>query len=145
MDHSRIETITITTSRSTIRHNIIVQYVYIICMLYVGLDQMSLVLVVLYVFEITQYKLLLTFCILTFKRYREKYFNIFPYIYILNRGVPKGMVFESGSPIRSVFRLTSRGDSNFFLIQAQNLQVKFLVIFKSGESSIFVVFFFFFF
>jgi hypothetical protein len=36
------------------------------------------------------------------------------------------------------------GDSNFSLIQAQNLQVTFLVIFKSGESLIFVFFFFFF-
>jgi hypothetical protein len=31
----------------------------------------------------------------------------------------------------------------FFLIQAKNVQVKFLVTFKSGESLIFVVFFFF--
>jgi hypothetical protein len=30
----------------------------------------------------------------------------------------------------------------FSLIQVQNLQVKFLVVFKSGESLIFVVFFF---
>jgi hypothetical protein len=35
------------------------------------------------------------------------------------------------------------GDSIFFLIRAQNLQVKFLVIFESGESLILVVFFFF--
>jgi hypothetical protein len=41
--------------------------------------------------------------------------------------------------IRSVFRLTSRGDSNFSSIQAQNVQVKFLVIFNSGKSLIFVV------
>jgi hypothetical protein len=44
-----------------------------------------------------------------------------------------------------IFRLTSRegGDSIFSLIQAQNVQVKFLIIFKSGEFLIFVVFFFF--
>jgi hypothetical protein len=36
------------------------------------------------------------------------------------------------------------GTQIFSLIQAQNLQVKFLVIFISSESLIFVVFFFFF-
>jgi hypothetical protein len=47
---------------------------------------------------------------------------------------------------RGVFRLTSRrgGVTQMFsLIQTQNSQVKCLVIFKSGESLIFVVFFFF--
>jgi hypothetical protein len=42
-----------------------------------------------------------------------------------------------------VFTLTSRGGVIFSLIQAKNLlnlQVKFLVIFKSGESLIFVFF-----
>jgi hypothetical protein len=43
---------------------------------------------------------------------------------------------------RSVFRLTSKGGGRlkfFFnsIIQTQNLQVKFLVIFKSGESLVF--------
>jgi hypothetical protein len=42
-----------------------------------------------------------------------------------------------------VFRFTSRGGIQIFsLIYAQNLQVKFLVVFKSDESLIFVVFFF---
>jgi hypothetical protein len=41
--------------------------------------------------------------------------------------------------------LLGRGRLKFFsLIQAQNIQIKCLVIFKSGESLIFVVFFFFF-
>jgi hypothetical protein len=45
---------------------------------------------------------------------------------------------------RGVFRLTSReGATQFFsLIQVQNVQVKCLVIFKSGESLIFMAFFF---
>jgi hypothetical protein len=38
--------------------------------------------------------------------------------------------------------LLEGGNQIFSLIQAQNLQVKCLVIFKSGESLIFVVFFF---
>jgi hypothetical protein len=45
----------------------------------------------------------------------------------------------------SVFRLTSRGKGVTQinpLIQAQNLKVKLLVVFKSGESLIFVNFFF---
>jgi hypothetical protein len=46
--------------------------------------------------------------------------------------------------ISGVFRLTSRGGAQFFsLIQAQNLQVKLLVIFKSGESLIFLFIYFF--
>jgi hypothetical protein len=47
---------------------------------------------------------------------------------------------------RRVFRLTSRGGQlKFFsLIQVQNLQVMFLVIFKLGESLILVVFFIYF-
>jgi hypothetical protein len=40
--------------------------------------------------------------------------------------------------------LLGGGATEFFsLIEAQNLQVKFLVIFKSGDSLTFVVFFFF--
>jgi hypothetical protein len=44
---------------------------------------------------------------------------------------------------RDVFRLTSReGVTQIFpLIQAQNLQVKLLEVFKSDESLMFVVFF----
>jgi hypothetical protein len=36
------------------------------------------------------------------------------------------------------------GESNFFLIKAQNVQVKLSVIFEANVSLIFVVFFFFF-
>jgi hypothetical protein len=42
---------------------------------------------------------------------------------------------------RGVFRLTSRGRRLKFFLRFLNVQVKFLVIFKSGESLIFVFFF----
>jgi hypothetical protein len=58
---------------------------------------------------------------------------------------PCGCTTDIYTTLRGVFRLTSRrwGATQIFsLIQAQNLQVHFLVIFISGESLIFVGFFF---
>jgi hypothetical protein len=61
---------------------------------------------------------------------------------ILNEKFKGEHVLLPRIPIRGVFRLSSRqGIQIFALIQSRNVQVKFLVIFKSGESLIFVVFF----
>jgi hypothetical protein len=72
------------------------------------------------------------------------FLNYFKYASITSVDVER--IFSLYKHIRGVFRITSRGRAIqiFSLIQAQNVQVKFLVIFISGESLIFVVFFFFF-